>query len=672
MTMSVQAVFSPLEYIRRVCELHLECNIDDLNIESKAALDAFLQLGLGLSSGDSNVDNDVDSNNNDNDNPKSFSVAVAPRLFFWISKSKSNLHSTSKSKLLASTESYEADNSGALAFINTSNQPFTSRAQIQCITLTPLTATVTATGTDDDNDTLGSSNDPNADPNTTNANTANTANAEEDDATINSFRTLQLYTQHAFVPTLKSIHSSTTTSSSTSHNLPSHSTNNNNNNNNNTTENKILTSLETKIRELDMTLTQCRRSTLSSIPHITLTTHPILENASLSIPSNGKINLDELGISSDLLSNDNFLNDVQSIVNSWIPSIQKVTLLPSSSSSSSSSTTIESDWEEVSYWSNLSSALTHIQNELSKPSIQLTIHLLKYTKRFVSTIALENNIHLKYALEYVNDVTTFLKHYPAEQLSSVVNYTTLRNVLEEMLTVSIVKIRSNRYYGLHRFVNLVDASLATVKKRCEYIIKDQHKTNDIIYMNYKEYEEKVYNPFYDLFIQIEIWVKEFQEFAVELGRKRKIGNVGNLVEGMKLEHLVLKERLDLVHSFRVSHEQLRLVVSEVLMGEDDDNQTISAGTGGSGGSVASTALKDVEEAPLVTIGNIDVLDLSESGAVAFANALEKYERKIDTIEERLAKLLRDKLTACQVIFFIVNYFSMIQNLSTNLTIFVWF
>ena len=46
--------------------------------------------------------------------------------------------------------------------------------------------------------------------------------------------------------------------------------------------------------------------------------------------------------------------------------------------------------------------------------------------------------------------------------------------------------------------------------------------------------------------------------------------------------------------------------------------------------------------------SVDVLDLSSRGEAVFASALEGYDRKVDAIEEHLARLLRDKLSSCQV------------------------
>ena len=172
-------------------------------------------------------------------------------------------------------------------------------------------------------------------------------------------------------------------------------------------------------------------------------------------------------------------------------------------------------------------------------------------------------------------------------------------------------------------------------------MNDEYKLNGMLWIDFQEYEKDVYGPASDLFVQADMWVGKFREFVQDLGRKRKITNIAQVLNGMQLHHLVLKERLDAIHNFRSSHEKLRLVVSEVLMGEEEDTKNGETG-------VVSSALKEVEEAPMAAMGKVSVLDLTDGGRVAFVTALENYERKIDAIEERLAKLLRDKLTNCQV------------------------
>mmetsp|Transcript_3619 Transcript_3619/g.7732 ORF Transcript_3619/g.7732 Transcript_3619/m.7732 type:complete len:298 (+) Transcript_3619:244-1137(+) len=113
---------SPLEYIQRSCELHLQARV--ANASSLEAIDRFLSGGLNSSASSSEGAGDDGGN-------RSGSGASCPRLFVWVPRPPSN----SKSKVdgsngdneeeewdeaIASTDSFDGRNLGSLAFVNAS------------------------------------------------------------------------------------------------------------------------------------------------------------------------------------------------------------------------------------------------------------------------------------------------------------------------------------------------------------------------------------------------------------------------------------------------------------------------------------------------------------------------------------------------------------------------
>jgi hypothetical protein len=122
----------------------------------------------------------------------------------------------------------------------------------------------------------------------------------------------------------------------------------------------LLEGLEDKLRELDVALAQCRRTTLGQIPQVVLQADPMITNAAKLIPASGKIDLEELGMSS-LLTDDTFLNQVQTGDGTWIHQIRKVTALPTTTVFPSMKTTedgtetddVYRDLEETTFWTNL-------------------------------------------------------------------------------------------------------------------------------------------------------------------------------------------------------------------------------------------------------------------------------------------------------------------------------
>mmetsp|Transcript_17192 Transcript_17192/g.32539 ORF Transcript_17192/g.32539 Transcript_17192/m.32539 type:complete len:4250 (-) Transcript_17192:45-12794(-) len=574
----------PAEYIRGACRLHLQKEVISSDGPSQDAIDRFLEPDSGKGGGQDES-----------------SKSVVPRLFCWIQKSSSNI--------LASTEAFEPNNLGAIVFVNSSGRKIRNINQIQCMTISPLRTVDGGEDKVEDSEVeleVESSNDP-----------------SDGNRNCDILLTLQLYARHCFAPTIQAMTNEQKSDENESGYVPSSSGSH---------ESEILSNLQSKIRELDLTLSRARQSSLHSIPQVFLQTHPLLQ--SIEISSSSKIDLDALGLGG-YVTDDTFLNEVQAKVNTWISLIRKVTTLPSSHTFS------QNDLEEVSYWANLHSSLEHIREELGKPSTVLTLNLLKSAKRFVTTIALENNTGLDSAEAIVGDVHNFLKGYPAESLASAGNWDQIMNSMEQIFD-HLPKVRQSRYYGL-KVVDLLEASTATLKDRIDYTLRNEYKSNGIILIPYERYEKLVYGPTQDIFVRFEDLYNRFVEFVLDFGRKRNLGGdktPAQIVKEMTLHHIPLKERLDAIHTFRSQHEKLHSVVSEVLMGVDDGNEEDGQGS-------ATTAIREVEEAPASIFASIDLLDLTDKGQVAFDAALENYERKIDMIEERLAKLLRSKLTACE-------------------------
>lgn len=508
---------------------------------------------------------------------------LAPRLFVWIPRS-------SPDTLLASTESFDGKNLGAIVFINTSTRAIQTINQIQVLTMSHRRQQEEKVSDGEEEE------------------------GQVDNSNSEALLMLQLYARHFFTPAIEAIdHSSEEKDSSSSK------------------DSQLTNMLQLKIRELDLTLSQCRQFTMHSIPHVSLQTHPVLQ--AIPLTSSSKISLEELNLTS-YLSDDEFLNEVQSKVNSWISLIRKVTTLPTSHVFS------ETDLEEVTYWSNLHRALAHIREELSKPSTVLTLTLLKSAKRFVTTIALENNTGLDKAEGIVQDVYSFVKGYPAQQLASAGDWDGIMNAMEAIFD-HLPKVRQSRYYDF-KVVKLLEASTVTLKNRIDSTLRNRFKSNGIMLVDYNTYEKDVYGPTQDIFVRFDVLYAQFVDFILDFGRRTRAARGGDktpaqIVEEIVLSHLPLKQRLEDIQAFRSQHEKLRAVVSEVLSGVDDDANN--------GSFVASDAIKAVEEAPAAIFASIDVLDLTTKGQVSFDSAIDAYERKIDAIEEKMATLLRDKLAA---------------------------
>lgn len=485
------------------------------------------------------------------------------RLFVWISEEEE--------KAVASTESLPQTHLGAIAFCKAGGDA------LQCMTLAPR---------------VYPSESKEEETEETKENATGTLDA------------LQTYTRHCFGPAIQALTVDEEESKSS----------------------KLMQGLEDKIRELDVVLGQVRRSALSQIPTVHLTTDPFLAKKAQEATEKkiSLTNLDELGLT-DKLQDDDFLNHIQASVSQWIVQIRKVTVLPATTAFPSVDSSNSADLEEVSFWLQLEVALQQIPQELARPDVELTLNVLKAAKRFLATIALDNNTGLESAASQTNDIAHFLRHYPVPALEAARDWDKISTAVNQIFD-HLPKVRSSRYYDLERCAKLLEATTLTLRRRMVAVLE----TSSFLFMDYSEYETNVRFPSQDALVQFDDRYDQFTEFFLEQGRRRKPASgktASEVLKAVTLYHKSLQERLDMLHEFRVNHEKLRSVLKEVL-GDGD-------------------VLSQVDAAPRSLLASLNVLDLSPGGTMALERALEEYDRKMDTLEVDLAKLLRDKLTECK-------------------------
>lgn len=565
--------------------------------------------------------------------------SLAASLFVWVPKQQKNTANSADGEdewpeANASTDAFDGNNLGAIAFLNASAADgsvtsIKNASQIQCMTISPRIYEESSTS--EEVKESGSDN---------NDETSNTDEEKQQERQAplgaNTFLSLQMYTRHCFVPAVRALESFTEDSDNNNESKEIDMADDDKLTRSKDQRSQIFTGLEDKIRELDIALGQSLRSSLGQIPHVILRAHPILAAASTKIPASGKIDLDELGLS-EQISDDSFLNEVQAGVSNWINQIRRVTVLPSTTPFPPGE---GADLEEVSFWNGLDIAIKHIHTELQKPEVQLTLSVLKAAHRFIATIALQNNTNLDSAEKHTSDVVNYLKHYPVQGLAAARDFLRIGDAMESIFS-HLPKVRASQFYQLDRNAKLLEASTLSLRKRMIAILRASYKTNGIILsLSHDEYIKEVRVPTEEVFEKFDNEYVLFKDSFLELGRRghRRVSDMNltpaQILDNLNLAHFELRNRLNRIYDFRISHEKLRLVVTEVLSGEDG----------------AQDAIREVEEAPMHLFATVDLLDLGDKGIPRFEAALEGYDRKIDSIEQRLAKLLRDKLTSAEVSF----------------------
>jgi dynein heavy chain 1, cytosolic len=494
------------------------------------------------------------------------------RLFVWLLENSETLDASCqqlpKQRIAAS-----------IVFCKSGDVPITHASQIQCMTLQQQQA-------------------PSVNDNVSPDESASQATPSIVPVT-SVLQTLQLYTRECFLPTLQSVN--VTDSSSTD----------------------VLDAVVGKVRELDVALAASSRS--ARLPHVILELHPRIAEAAAK-KQGDKLDWEALGLS-DCLTDDDFLNTVQAGVSQWILQIRKITALPSTVELTDTDS-VHAAPEEVAFWTQLASELESIQEQLKYPGVEITLAMLRETKRFVATLALENDTGMEQAVSYTSDVNNFIKPYPLQMLQAARDFDKIVEAVNAIF-LHMPKIRQSRYYSLERSAALLTATTVILRESLLSVLREQYSTN-LLFMEYKEYESKIRFPSLDVFAQFDDKLAVWKDFFTDQARRRKLQGVSRVLEKMTMHHLSLKTRLDQIHEFRHQQERLREVVHAVLREEEPE------------------AIQQVEQAPRQIFSSLNVLDLTVGGTKALDAALEEYDLQMDTMEERLARLLREKLQACRV------------------------
>ena len=115
------------------------------------------------------------------------------------------------------------------------------------------------------------------------------------------------------------------------------------------------------------------------IPELFLTLHPaiqaVIDEAALK---NTRPTLDM--IPQEYLGDTSFLNNLQSIVNGWVKSIQSITKMSRHTESGTAT-------QEINFWLSMETALEKIDEQLRGDGVQLTLDVLKKAKRFLATVS---------------------------------------------------------------------------------------------------------------------------------------------------------------------------------------------------------------------------------------------------------------------------------------------
>lgn len=338
-----------------------------------------------------------------------------------------------------------------------------------------------------------------------------------------------------------------------------------------------------KIAELELSLLHLQQN--MEIPELNLNIHPIIERALENNP-NSEPTVDL--IPSEYLSDTEFLNSLQSIVNGWIKSIQGITRMSRDPDSGTAT-------QEINFWLSMEKALKHIEDQLQGQGVTLTLKILRNAKRFHATVSFLSDTGIKEASEKIAKYNQLMRDFPLDELISA---TTLNGVQKALLLIlgHLNKKLRITPYPVRRALSLVEGISDDLNNSLQSILGGIR----LIHLDFNSFNQTI-QQVREIFLTWDDQIKEFTNIAREVTRKRAEKFIPIRISP---RHMKTKERLDYITSFRIRHQELCDTLTKVLSSENRVEGSIPVGFDG------IDPLEEISEAYNI-LKHINALDISE-------------------------------------------------------------
>lgn len=386
-----------------------------------------------------------------------------------------------------------------------------------------------------------------------------------------------------------------------------------------------------RIAELELSLLHLQQNI--EIPEVSLTLHPVVQSALDAAEERGVEPTVEF-VPSALLGDSSFLNNLQSIVNGWIKSIQTTTRTNRDPASGTAT-------QEINFWLSMETALEAIEAQLRSPGVHLTLDILRHAKRFQATVSFSADTGLKEATEMVQKYNLLMRDFPLDDLLSATSLEKVKDSIGAIFSHLNKKLRISPY-PIRRALPLVEAISDDLDTRLHALLNGR----SLMHLEFKEFQA-IMEVAEDIWRAWDSNVKDFTNVAREVTRRR---NEKFIPIKITARHIKTQERLRYVTTFRYNHEQLQQTIVDVLASRVD----IKHGTDTINGTSAvilekmggADAIEDVSQA-YAALKDVDIMDVSPEGTQIWAYEEEKYNERTSRVENSIIAMLRDRLATAR-------------------------
>lgn len=382
-----------------------------------------------------------------------------------------------------------------------------------------------------------------------------------------------------------------------------------------------------RIAELELALLHLQQNI--EIPDLILPLHPMIQNA-LEEAAAQHVKPSPEFVPANLLQDSTFLNNMQSIVNGWIKSIQTITKMSRDPASGTAT-------QEIQFWLSMESALEGIGQQLQSEGVALTMEILRTAKRFQATVSFTADTGLKEAMEKVQKYNQLMRDFPMDELLSATSLPKIHDAITLIFGHLNKKLRICPY-PIRRALPLVEAISADLDTQLHSLLHGR----SLMHLDYREFKNLMATA-------DTIWkswdenVKEFTNVAREVTRRR---NEKFIPIKITPKHADLQARLKYISTFRDNHEQLQRTIVNVLGPKSGDGESNTNGVVLVEEMGDVDAVEEVQQA-YAALNSIDLLDVTPEGTQIWVQAEITYNERTSRVENSIIARLRDRLATAK-------------------------
>lgn len=384
-----------------------------------------------------------------------------------------------------------------------------------------------------------------------------------------------------------------------------------------------------RIADLDNSLRHLRENV--EIPEISLPFHSIVQNAlGEAMQQGSKPTVDF--IPEQILQDTTFLNNLQTVVNGWIKSIQTITKMTRDPKTGTAS-------QEIDFWLTKESRLESIESQLRSDGVQLTLEILRHAKRFQATVSFSADTGLKEATEIVQKYNQLMRDFPLvlDELNSATSLPKVKESIGLIFNHLNKKLRICPY-PIPRTLALVEAISADLDSKLHSLLHGR----SLMHLDYQGFSS-VMKTADEIFATWDDNIKEFTNVAREVTRRRNDKFIPIKIQS---RHAALQQRLKYVSTFRDNHEQLQRTIINVLGPKSGLENQVEKDM--ANGAVVIEEMGDVDAVEEVkqaydALRDVDLLDTSAEGTQLWAQHEATYNERTARVENSIIARLRDRL-----------------------------